>query len=193
MLEFLNEVIFGNEESLYAIAWWIPLAISALRAKGQQHQAGEARKQESITAALSPWTGMQAQRVQDPDSMGTILQGAMAGAQIQQGQEAATQAAGLQEQQLNRLKAQTKYIGAQADYLKSAMPGKSTVANTLTQTPVQQIQQQYDGVSRADMNPYMELYRQSQGGQMPSYTQPNQMAQTPMYNYNPSGIGRSGY
>lgn len=43
------------------------------------------RKQEAEIARYSPWTGMQAQRVQEADPLGSAMQGAMGGAMLGQG------------------------------------------------------------------------------------------------------------
>jgi len=64
-------------------------------------QAERNRKAEGTIAQWSPWTGMGAQRVQDPDTMGNVMEGAAMGAAFGQGlkkagvgKEAAVAAAG---------------------------------------------------------------------------------------------------
>lgn len=57
-------------------------------------QAKRNRKAEGTIAQWSPWTGMSAQRVEDPDTFGNILQGGATGAMLGQGIGAAGAAGG---------------------------------------------------------------------------------------------------
>jgi hypothetical protein len=69
--------------------WWLPLAMmGAGAAKGalDQRQAGRQRKAEAEIARWSPWTGMQAQRVDDgPGILGGAMQGGVSGLGLMQG------------------------------------------------------------------------------------------------------------
>lgn len=47
-------------------------------------QAERNRKAEGTIAQWSPWTGMGAQRVQDPDTFGNVMQGGLTGAMMGQ-------------------------------------------------------------------------------------------------------------
>lgn len=126
MFEWLAELFsMGSDGQVLLAVAWLPLAmmaLSAVKARGQEHQAGEARKQEAITAALSPWTGMQAQRVQAPDTMGTLMQGAMGAAGMQQSMAGAEEAAKQAQAMQNQMAAQGKLLSAQAGYLKAMTP-----------------------------------------------------------------------
>lgn len=51
-----------------------------LRGIGQKEEAREARKREAEIAKWSPWTGMEAQRVANPNTFDPIMQGALVGA-----------------------------------------------------------------------------------------------------------------
>ena len=57
-------------------------------------EAKRKRKAEGTIAQWSPWTGMSAQRVDEPDTFGNILQGGATGAMLGQGIGAAGAAGG---------------------------------------------------------------------------------------------------
>jgi hypothetical protein len=72
-----------------------PLLIGALAGSGlgllrtmeQKPEADYQRKVAEATARYSPWTGLAPQQVVEPDMMGNIMQGGVAGAQLGQGIE----------------------------------------------------------------------------------------------------------
>lgn len=72
--------------------------LGLMKGNADQQRADQMRAAEAEKTRYSPWTGMQGQTIPDADRLGPIMQGAMAGAMINQGlsgKEAAPNANGL--------------------------------------------------------------------------------------------------
>ena len=59
-------------------------ALGAAKHNQDRKAAQRARQQEAQIAQWSPWTGMQAQRVQDPSLIGNVGYGALTGGMVEQ-------------------------------------------------------------------------------------------------------------
>lgn len=92
----------------------IGAAAGAAKAESDRRKAEAQRKTEGTIAAYSPWTGMQAQRVSDPDFLGSTLQGASMGASMGQNIDAADAATALQASEIGKNNAQANYYQSQA-------------------------------------------------------------------------------
>jgi hypothetical protein len=89
-------------------------AAGAAKAESDRRKAEAQRQTEGTIAAYSPWTGMQAQRVADPDAIGSTLQGASMGASMGQNMDAAKGAEALQASEIGKNNSQANYYQAQA-------------------------------------------------------------------------------
>jgi len=108
------------------MSFWVPLAMGLGSAVLEGQKAGDVRQQRLLEAEIarnSPWTGMQAQRVQSADPLGAAVQGGAAGLGMMQNMSAADSANELQKQQMTlqqrQADNQNNLTQAQIDYLKS--------------------------------------------------------------------------
>lgn len=83
------------------MAFWLPLlagaALGAAKTQFIDKPAADKRREyEARTAELSPWTGLQAQYVQDPSVLGGAMKGGMMGLQMGQAYNMANMGKGAQ-------------------------------------------------------------------------------------------------
>jgi len=96
---------------------WAALAgvgMGALKHRQELKQAERDRQTQSAIAAYSPWTGMQASAVKEPDLMGNLMSGGAAGMGMGQNMAAAEGQEKMQGQQGRLVDAQTDYYNAKA-------------------------------------------------------------------------------
>lgn len=98
----------------FPIALAVGAALGAAKYEQDRKKAERQRETEGTVAAYSPWTGMQAQRVQDPDLLGSVLGGASAGAGMGQSVDAAGASDAMNAKQGGLIDAQTNYYNGLA-------------------------------------------------------------------------------
>ncbi len=98
----------------FPIALAVGAALGAAKYKQDEEKAKRQRETEGTIAAYSPWTGMQAQRVEDPNLLGSMLGGASTGASMGQSFDTAANADAMNEKQGGLIDAQTNYYNSLA-------------------------------------------------------------------------------
>jgi len=99
------------------MAWWIPLAMMAAgAAKSELSDRPAAQRQRNAEAEKtrwSPWTGMQGQNVQDPNTANAMMQGGMSGLMMSQNMDAAASNEQMSKLQQQYLENQNKLMEQQ--------------------------------------------------------------------------------
>lgn len=98
----------------FPIALAVGAALGAAKYEQDRKKAERERETQGTIAAYSPWTGMQAHAVSDPDALGSVLGGASAGAGMGQSIDSAGAADVMNEKQGGLIDAQTNYYNGLA-------------------------------------------------------------------------------
>lgn len=128
----------------FPIALAVGAALGAAKYAQDKKKADMERQAQGTVAAYSPWTGMQAQTVHDPDALGSILGGASAGAGLGQNMDAAGAQEALQAKQGGLIDAQSNYYNSLAQGGGYAGAGSAgSMGNVAGQNPWMQMGQPY--------------------------------------------------
>lgn len=138
----------------FPILMAVGAGLGAAKYEQDRRNADRQRQSESTIAAYSPWTGMQAQRVNDPDFMASTLQGASTGASLGQSMENADAAKALQASQVGM-------NNAAADYYQTQAQGGSAgaIGPVGQQPPVSQELMYANGQNMSMGSPYPNMQR----------------------------------